>query len=193
MLRNCLKTLALVAVLSLGAFAQIPVGTPLTIRLDSRISSGTARTGQAFHGTLARSVVVRGRTIAPAGSSVAGRVTHVKRSGRLHAPGELTLRLTSMTIGRERVALNTTAIRTKGKSHKKGNIEKIGGGAAAGTLIGALAGGGQGALIGAAAGGAAGTGLAAATGKEEAVFHAEQALTFRVHSSTVERSRLSRR
>jgi outer membrane lipoprotein SlyB len=93
-----------------------------------------------------------------------------------------------VTVGREHIALNTSAIRVKGKSHKKANIEKIGGGAAAGTLIGALAGGGQGALIGAAAGGAAGTGLAAATGKEEAVLHAEQALTFRVHNSRVQRS-----
>ena len=189
MLRKSLQALAVVVALSLGLMAQIPAGKPLTIRLDSRISSGTARTGQVFHGTLARSVVVRGKNVAPAGSAVTGRVTHVKRSGRLHSPGELTLRLTSITVGRERIALNTSAIRTKGKSHKKGNIEKIGGGAAAGTLIGALAGGGQGALIGAAAGGAAGTGLAAATGKEEAVLHAEQALTFRVHSSHIERKR----
>jgi hypothetical protein len=188
MFRKSLQALAVVIALSLGMLAQIPAGTPLTIRLDSRISSGTARTGQAFHGTLTRSVVIRGRKIAPAGASVTGRVTHVKRSGRLHAPGELTLRLTSVTVGREHIALNTSAIRVKGKSHKKANIEKIGGGAAAGTLIGALAGGGQGALIGAAAGGAAGTGLAAATGKEEAVLHAEQALTFRVHNSRVQRS-----
>jgi len=90
------------------------------------------------------------------------------------------------------VALSTSSVSTKGKSHKKGNIEKIGGGAAAGTLIGALAGGGKGALIGAAAGGAAGTGVAAATGKEEAIFHAEQALTFRVRSATTE-SRSTRR
>ncbi|HKC70629.1 MAG TPA: hypothetical protein VKB60_03355, partial [Terriglobales bacterium] len=93
-----------------------------------------------------------------------------------------------ISLNGERIALNTSSVSTKGKSHKKGNIEKIGGGAAAGTLIGALAGGGKGALIGAAAGGAAGTGVAAATGKEEAVFHAEQALTFRVHSSSVEPS-----
>ncbi|HTR64362.1 MAG TPA: hypothetical protein VMH85_01225, partial [Terriglobales bacterium] len=65
-----------------------------------------------------------------------------------------------------------------GKSHKKGNLEKIGGGAAAGTLIGALAGGGKGAAIGGLAGAGAGTGVAAATGKEEAVIPAETALTF---------------
>ena len=44
--------------------------------------------------------------------------------------------------------------------------------------VGGLAGGGKGALIGTAAGAGAGTGVAAATGKEEAVIHAESALTF---------------
>jgi hypothetical protein len=41
-----------------------------------------------------------------------------------------------------------------------------------------LAGGGKGALIGTAVGVGAGTGVAAATGKEEAVIHAETAITF---------------
>jgi hypothetical protein len=192
MLRNTCKALVAVLALSLAAMAEIPAGTPLTIRLTSEITSASARSGQSFHGTLARSVVVRGKTLARAGSPVIGVVSHVKRSGRLHAPGELTVRLTSINLNGERVDLNTSSVSTKGKSHKRGNIEKIGGGAAAGTLIGALAGGGKGALIGAAAGGAAGTGVAAATGKEEAIFHSEQALTFRVRSSRVE-SRSTRR
>lgn len=41
------------------------------------------------------------------------------------------------------------------KEHKK-SVERIGGGAAGGAVIGALAGGGKGAAIGAAAGGGAG-------------------------------------
>lgn len=55
---------------------------------------------------------------------------------------------------------------------------KIGGGAAAGALIGGLVAGGKGAGIRALAGGGAGTGVAAATDKEEAVIPAEAALTF---------------
>ena len=79
--------------------------------------------------------------------------------------------------------LTTTAVYAKGKGHTRGNAEKIGGGAAAGALIGALAGGGKGAAIGAGAGAAAGTGVAAYTGKEEAVIPAERTLTFRVTGS----------
>jgi hypothetical protein len=156
----------------------IPYGAKLTVRLDSGVNSRTAKTGQAFHGRLAHDLIVNGKTVADAGAPVKGKVTHAKSSGRLHAPGELTLRLTSVEIQGKTVPIATTAYRAKGKSHTKGNVEKIGGGAAAGALIGGLAGGGKGALIGTAVGAGAGTGVAAATGKEEASVPAEAALTF---------------
>jgi hypothetical protein len=50
------------------------------------------------------------------------------------------------------VPVSTSGFRAKGKSHTKSNVTKIGGGAAAGALIGGLAGGGKGALIGTAVG-----------------------------------------
>jgi uncharacterized membrane protein len=97
----------------------------------------------------------------------------------LHAPGEVTIRLTSIQLkDGKTLAVSTSGFRAKGKSHTKSNVTKIGGGAAAGALIGGLAGGGKGALIGTAVGAGAGTGVAAATGKEEALIHAETAITF---------------
>jgi hypothetical protein len=173
------KIASMLLLLATAAVADtIPSGARLTVRLDSGINSRTAKTGQRFHGTLARNLVVNGKSIADAGTPVKGKVTHAKSSGRLHDPGELTLRLTSMEIHGKAVPISTTAYRAKGKSHTKGNVEKIGGGAAAGALIGGLAGGGKGALIGTAVGAGAGTGVAAATGKEEASIPAEAALTF---------------
>jgi hypothetical protein len=168
----------LLLLVTAAAADTIPAGAKLSVRLDSGINSKTAKTGQAFHGTLARNLMVNGKSIADAGSPVKGKVTHAKSSGRLHDPGELALRLTSVEIHGKAVPIATTAYRAKGKSHTKGNIEKIGGGAAAGALIGGLAGGGKGALIGTAVGAGAGTGVAAATGKEEASVPAEAALTF---------------
>jgi hypothetical protein len=123
--------------------------------------------------------VVDGKTVAKAGAPAKGKVTYAKSSGRLHAPGQVTVRLTSIQLGDGKtLPVSTSGFRAKGKSHTKSNVTKIGGGAAAGALIGGLAGGGKGALIGTAVGAGAGTGVAAATGKEEAVINAETAITF---------------
>jgi hypothetical protein len=99
--------------------------------------------------------------------------------GRLHAPGQVTIRLSSIELrDGKTLAVSTTSFHANGKSHTKSNVTKIGGGAAAGALIGGLAGGGKGALIGTAVGAGAGTGVAAVTGKEEALIDAETAITF---------------
>jgi hypothetical protein len=170
----CLLTLGILA-----AAQAVPAGTRITVRTDSQISSASAHVGQKFHANLVRDLVIDGKTIAKAGAPVKGKVTYAKSSGRLHDPGQVTIRLTSVQLSNGKILLvSTSGFRAKGKSHTKSNVTKIGGGAAAGALIGGLAGGGKGALIGTAAGAGAGTGLAAATGKEEAVIHAETAITF---------------
>ncbi len=184
MLTRVAKALAITLALALVAAAEtIPAGTHLTVRIGQELTSATAKTGEKFEGTLANDVVVNGKAVAKAGSRVHGTVTNAKSSGRLHAPGELSVRLTTIDVDGSAMAIHTTAVSRKGKSHTKSNATKIGGGAAAGALIGGLVGGGKGALIGAGAGGAAGTGVAAATGKQEAVIPAETALSFTVTST----------
>ena len=165
--------------LSLSA-ATIPSGAHVTVRTGSTLSSGTARAGETVSCSVARNVVFHEKTYAKAGDPAKCRVTAVKSSGRLHAPGRISVRLTEVNGQR----VTTTAHSFHGKNHKKSNVTKIGGGAAAGALIGGIAGGGKGALIGTAAGGAAGTGVAAATGKEEAVIPAETAMTFTIGGAT---------
>lgn len=179
MLGTSLKATSVVALLTLLAAAQtIPAGTHLTIRTGQELSSGTAKVGDRFDATLTRALMVGGKTIAKAGVPVRGKVTAAKSSGRLHAPGQLSVRLTSVQVAGKMVPISTGSYHIEGKSHTKSNATKIGGGAAVGALIGGLAGGGKGAAIGAGAGGAAGTGVAAATGKEEAVIPAEKTLSF---------------
>jgi hypothetical protein len=178
MLGRLLRTLPLLLLAVAAAAATVPVGAHIGVRTASAIDSGTARTGQAFDGNLTRNLVVNGKTIAKAGAPVRGKITYAKTSGRLHDPGQLTLRLTAVEVDGRMVPVATSSFHAEGKSHKKSNIMKIGGGTAAGALIGAFAGGGKGAAIGAAAGAGAGTGVAAATGKQEAVIPAETALSF---------------
>ena len=159
--------------------ATIPAGSHATVRLGTSLSSGTANAGQSWHGILTHDIVVHGKRVAKAGDPVHGKVTYVNRSGRLHKPGALSLRLTS--INGETVY--SSRVSREGKSHTKSNVTKIGGGAAAGALIGGLAGGGKGAAIGTVAGAGAGTGVAAATGKEEVSIPAESVLTFTITGS----------
>jgi hypothetical protein len=177
MLRRILPIVVVLLATAL-AIAQIPAETPITVRIGSEISSATAKAGQSWEGTLAKDVVVGGKTVAKAGSPVRGKVTLAKSSGRLHAPGQLSIRLTSVEADGHATTVATTSYRVQGKSHTKSNATKIGGGAAAGAIIGALAGGGKGAAIGTLAGAGAGTGVAAATGKEEAMIPAEKVVTF---------------
>jgi len=173
-----LATLFAVSFLSAGA-VTIPAGSHVTIRLNHALSSKTANAGESWSGTLTHEIVNGGKVVAKAGDPVKGKVTYVNRSGRLHKPGALSLRLTS--INGEIVY--SSRVSREGKSHTRSNVTKIGGGTAAGALIGGLAGGGKGAAIGAAAGAGAGTGVAAATGKEEVTIPAESVLTFTITGS----------
>jgi len=184
MLGRTLNTIVAALSLTLSGLAQtIPSGTHLTVRIRQEISSGTAKVGDRFDATLARDLVVKGKTIAKAGAPARGKVTLAKSSGRLHAPGQLSVRLTSIQVAGKMVPVSTSSYHLEGKSHTKSNVTKIGGGAAVGALIGGIAGGGKGAAIGAGAGGAAGTGLAAATGKQEAIIPAEKTVAFATTAS----------
>src|SRR3954470_20861546 len=160
--------------------SEFPAGTKFTVRTGQELSSGSAKPGQTWNGTLAQDVVVGGQTLAKSGAPVVGKVTSSKSSGRLKAPGILTVRLTSV----DGKAVTTTAVGRKGKGHTKSNATKIGGGAAAGALIGGLAGGGKGAAIGTLAGAGAGTGVAMYTGKMEVTLSAETAYTFTVSGAS---------
>lgn len=184
MLGKLLKSiLPFLLLASMAAAETLPAGARITVRLNTQINSGKTTTGQIYTGSLARDLVSNGKTIARAGSPAEVKVTYAKSSGRLHDPGELTVRLIALQMDGKMKQITTTAYHAKGKSHTKSNATKIGGGAAAGAVLGGIFGGGKGALIGTAAGAGAGTGLAAATGKEEAVIPAETALTFSTTAS----------
>ena len=173
----------------LPAFTQtIPEGTRLAVRLDANVSSRSAQVGDIVPASLARNLEVDGRVLARAGTPLRGQVTYVRRSGRFHNPGYLTIRLESIDIDGRRYRLQSTAIRDQGDGHTDSNLVKIGGGAGVGTLIGAIAGGGKGALIGGLLGAGAGTGVAAATGRKPAEFTAESVYDFRLNSPAEPRS-----
>jgi hypothetical protein len=162
---------------------EIPSGTSIRVRMTDNLSSEQTQMGDTFRGTLDEPIVVNGRELYPKGADVIGRVTDVHPTGRLSEPGELDLVLNTVSSGTVAASIHVEPLVLKGESHAKSNVTKIGGGAALGAVIGAIAGGGKGAAIGTLAGGAAGTGAAAATGKKPAIVESEAVLTF-VTSST---------
>jgi hypothetical protein len=162
----------------IGTTGTIPGGTNLSVRIVENLSSATAQPGDVFHGTLADDVEVNGKIIFPRGADVFGTVTDAKSSGRLSAPGILELAVTEIKATNVSARVATEPLKMEGTSHGKANTAKIGGGAAIGAVIGAIAGGGKGAAIGTVVGGAAGAGTAAATGKREATVESEALLTF---------------
>ena len=184
-------SLALVVILVLGsgilvaqAIPEIPPNTTIRVRMTDRLSSEDTEVGDIFHGTLDEPIMANGRELYPKGSDVSGRVADAHHSGRLSEPGELDLVLTTISSGHVASSIAVQPLVIKGESHTKSNATKIGGGAALGALIGAVAGGGKGAAIGTVAGGAAGTGAAAATGKKAAVVESEAVLAFTTSSSS---------
>jgi hypothetical protein len=158
--------------------AEIPPGTAIKVRMIDSLSSARNQAGDTFHGTLEQAVVADAKEIYPKGADVTGRIAQAKPSGRLSEPGELSLVLATIASGNHASSVESEPLLIKGESHTKSNATKIGGGAALGAVIGAIAGGGKGAAIGTVAGAGAGTGAAAATGKREAIVESEAVLSF---------------
>src|SRR5215472_1985832 len=54
---------------------QIPAGTPIAVRMQSSVSSASAEPGERFEAVLDEPLVIDGRTVAPVGTPVSGRVS----------------------------------------------------------------------------------------------------------------------
>jgi hypothetical protein len=164
----------------------VPSGTPVTVRLSTSVSSASNHAGDRFDAVLDAPLVIGGKTVAPAGAAVTGRVVAAEESGHLQHPGMIQLALDTIAINNKPVSVTSSSVIAKGQSHEKRNLAWIGGSTAGGALIGGLAGGGKGALIGSAVGAGGGTTAAYATGKKDVGFGVERRLTFRLtHSVTI--------
>jgi hypothetical protein len=158
----------------------LPDGTAIHIRLDNTVDSNQSRSGDEFAATVTEPVVVDSKTIIPQGAMAKGLVVDAKPSDHLMGVPRLRLALTSIEVAGKPYDLHTSTGFRSGRNHRKRNLEWIGGSAAGGAVIGAIAGGGKGALIGGPIGAGAGTAVAYFTGKKDIRLPAETPLTFRL-------------
>jgi hypothetical protein len=136
---------------------------------------------QMYSGTIANDVMdSQGRVAIPSGSPVQMAVVST-------GDKQLTLDLRSVTVNGQTYSIYSDDSSAAG-SNKNGGLGAnkrtgvyVGGGALAGTLIGAIAGGAKGAAIGAIAGGAAGAGAQVITKGKDLSVPAETKLDFRIN------------
>lgn len=147
----------------------------VAVRVDQELNSKTTDVGETFTGALSAPLRASNGEIAfPRGTRVSGTVVASKNQGRFKGQGVLAIELHK--IGDHTVTTEEYVVTQKGKGKRSAGL--IGGGAGAGGLIGALAGGGKGGLIGALAGAGAGTAGAALTGNKPTVLPAESKVEF---------------
>ncbi|HEY2933674.1 MAG TPA: hypothetical protein VGK99_18205 [Acidobacteriota bacterium] len=156
----------------------IPSGTTLRVRTNETIDSDNARVGDTFNGTLDQDIFIGNQLLAERGSPVKLRIAEVDEGGTLSGRKSLVIDLVELSVNGAPYALTTAPIEQKGSSRTRQSQTVIGGGAALGAIIGAIAGGAKGAVVGAVVGGAGGAGYQILTKGAKLKIPAETVLEF---------------
>ncbi len=152
----------------------VPVGSDLKVRLNDTLSSKDSRVGDKFTAT-----VINPSRFDEA--RVYGHIKSIVKSERIKGRTTMNLAFDSITLSDSRSGTLhgyvTHVYGDKGRTDNEGGVQsesrgrqtikRSGIGATAGTIIGAIAGGGKGAAIGLIVGGAAGAGSVAMNGGKE--------------------------
>lgn len=153
----------------------VPIGTNLKIRIEESLSSKDSRVGDRFTATVLDPVRFNE-------AKVTGHVSSIQKSGKIKGRTSMNLAFDSIEMpdgGRNTLHGYVTRVygSGSGQADNEGGVEsgsrtnqtlKRGGiGAAAGAILGGIAGGGKGAAIGLILGGAGGAGSLAIQGSKE--------------------------
>ena len=149
----------------------VPAGTVIPVTLTSSISTQHSHDGDGVYGKTSAPVTVNNKIVIPEGSYVRGKISEVKRPGKVKGKAELTLNFQTLTLpSGVTIPIYTSLRGAGGAGERKGeatvqgdsshteDAETIGKTGAVGAGLGGLAGrSAKGVGIGGAAGAAAGT------------------------------------
>jgi len=144
---------------------EVAVGTEFDVRLGNTLSSKTSQVEDRFEATTMVDLRDdRGRVLVPAGSTMRGVVSSVNKATRTDRKGSMTVAFDRVTINGRAYPIRATVTQALESEGIMGEKEKIGIGAGAGAILGAILGGAKGALAGILIGG--GGTIAATEGKD---------------------------
>ena len=158
---------------------MIPAGTRVPVELKHAISTHGTRTGDAVYAETTFPVVANNRVLIPAGTYVQGRISEIRRGGRIKGRAQVLMHFTTLiypsgyTVMLPGAVENAPGVDKTKVKDDEGTLQKDGQtgskvatvatSAGGGAMVGGLSAGGKGALIGAGVGGAVGTAIAMLT------------------------------
>jgi hypothetical protein len=165
------------------AARTLAVGTQIHAQLDDSITSRRDTVGQSVSAHVMENVIgSNGRTLIPAGAQVRFTITRLRPSRSKSSQGRLGLRVDSIALNGqlETVQAETRPVprELRGRGVTGEDAAKVGGGAAAGAVIGGVVGKTKGAVIGGVAGAAAGAVVATQTKTRDVVVKAKTPVVF---------------
>ena len=129
----------------------IPAGTRLVIRTTENIDTNRHGAGHRFRGQLESALVVDGRTIAPRGTFVHGRLTQAQQSGRAVGRSSLSMTFTDIMLHDQLFPIATGELSSQTQGEAGRTIGRTARAAAIGGLIDGSSGARTGARVGAGA------------------------------------------
>ena len=154
---------------------SIPSGTKVPLALKQSISTKNAREGDAVYAVTTFPVVIDERIVIPSGTYVQGRISNVKRGGRIKGRAEVLMHFSTLIYpsgytvvlpgaienvpGAEKTAMKDQEGTIRQDSQTGEKAKTVATAAGTGAVVGGLSNGVKGGLIGAGVGGGIGTAI----------------------------------
>ena len=91
---------------------DVPSGTELVLKLETGVSSATAKPEQTVRATVVKPILVDGMVAIPEGAAVTGTVISAEQSGRVKGRASIALRFHEVMVSKTAYKINTCFLKT---------------------------------------------------------------------------------